>query len=205
MTLADFSFNALILSAGRASRMGMNKALLPFNGEYNFLQHLLSVYAPFAKRVVVVLPERAEACDVRDYPNTVLVENKYPERGRNYSIHLGLRQIDNDFPVFIQNIDNPFTDGQLLERLLKKRENYDYCYVAHGKKGGHPLLISAAVKEKFLSYEPADIHFRRFLESFSHTVLPVENAKYTYNINTREDYVQIFGQSPEKTENETFS
>ncbi len=173
--------------------MGMDKAGLVFDGEQNFLQRLLSVYVPVSKQVVVVIGEKQAAHFVGQFPRVRFIVNPYPERGRNYSIYLGFSVLDDNLPVFIQNVDNPFTDKKLIEKLLKKRGDYEYCYVAHGKKGGHPLLVSAHIRKEFLSFDPGKIHFRKFLNRFSHTALQVEEIKYTYNINRIEDYVRIFG------------
>ena len=195
MTQSKYPCNAIILAAGNSTRMNKDKALLAFDSEHNFLDQLLYNYTAICDKVLLVINERLNK-GLTNYifpDNVYIIVNTKPEKGRNYSIFLGISKLANSYPTFLQNIDNPFTDKTILTSLLLSISSYDYCYPSYFGKGGHPILISQKIQKAFLEKYRDDMHFRDFLIHFTRTSCPVIDDKYSLNINTKKEYLNNFG------------
>lgn len=192
-TLCDL----VLLAAGNSQRMGKAKALLPYGSNEFFFEHIVNIYNQFGvqKIAMVVQPElkkHLESSPERLAKNLLLVENSEPQKGRIYSIKLGLQFLNSQL-AFIHNIDNPFVDKNLLKAMLAALKKNSYVSPNFKGKGGHPLLFSQeiiqAVQQETL---PDDMHLKKYLTTFSKKILPVGNQQILININTPDEYQQYF-------------
>ena len=184
--------SAIILAAGRSSRMGMPKFALQFSENRTFLDEVIKQYRIFGcKKIVVVmnrdgwifLQKRSKKFDA----NIVLIENTHLEWERFYSIKLGIQNVKNIFPVFIHNVDNPFIDQKVLEKLYSLSSK-DYIVPVFNGKGGHPILLSQNVAVEILKETKNDLIFSIFLKKFEKTRVEVADKNILVNINTKEEY-----------------
>lgn len=140
---------ALILAAGRSSRMGRDKALLPYRGR-DFLSHLVYLALPRVSRVVAVLGHHAEKVS-RSLPDTPRVEaviNSDYDRGMLSSLQAGLARIPADADwVLWMLVDHPAVRGRTLDTLLRTARDTHAPLViprCNGRRG-HPIMVSKRV------------------------------------------------------------
>src|SRR5512146_2938208 len=87
------SFCGVILAAGESSRMGRDKALLPWRGE-TFLTAAIESLRPWTELVIVVAGANALALEPRvDAIGASLIVNPHPERGQFSSLQVGLQEV----------------------------------------------------------------------------------------------------------------
>ncbi len=190
--------SALILAAGGSRRMNRPKFSLAFKEKTTFLEHLSMIYHDSGcSPLVAVLSSQglAEMSHLKlDLPSALrVVVNAHPERGRFSSVLAGLSYIDADKPVFIQNIDNPFTEPDILKQLALALPHFDYtCPVFEGKRG-HPLLISGKVVRDILAEKPADVPLNLFLKKYTGCMVETLSSRVLANINSELDYRAWFG------------
>ncbi len=180
----------VILSGGLSSRMKTHKALLKFSEQQNFLQHIIEVYQKAGMKKIIVV-KNADIDFTDDGVNNdmvSIVNNYYSEKGRLYSLQLGLNESPNADYCFIQNIDNPFVTTELIKNLLTYRSNADYVSPEYNNKGGHPVLISAAIIKKILHLKEYKNTLREELELFSRYKLNIDDENCILNINLPSDY-----------------
>lgn len=182
----------IILSGGNSSRMGTHKAILPYSQNENFLLHIITVYRNAGISNIIVVKNEDIKLDPNNYHNASFITNSHPEKGRIYSIQLGLRQISNNEDCFIQNIDNPFVTDSLLSDLLLHRNMADYITPVYNDKGGHPVLLSYQILEKIKVIADTEITLRDILNDFTRYKLATDDERCTLNINTPADYSQYF-------------
>ncbi len=193
MTNKQTNCSAIILAAGRSSRMGEAKFALPFAVNKTFLEEIIYQFHSFGcKQIVVVLNEKGQ-----DYiknhrfifpDNTLLITNKYLERGRFYSIKLGVHSIiSENTPVFIHNIDNPFVNHKVLQKLLSNNDS-EYITPSYQDKGGHPILISKNIAQQIELEKENNVVLSEFLKKFKRKRIEVNDKNILININTPEDY-----------------
>lgn len=185
--------SAILLSGGDSSRMGSPKALLTKNNK-TFLELLLSEYhSAGIKKIALVLNH--ELCDNYSIQQTIKkyqlivqpVINPNPEKGKFYSIQLGCLAMRNSKHCFLQNIDNPFVNVQLLNTIYENKGS-DYTVPTLYNKGGHPILLTNKLIRNIINTRDTEINFREYLKGFKRTAVSVKNKGILLNINTLEDY-----------------
>jgi len=195
--LKDFS--VLILAAGFSGRMGIPKLSLHFDRNQTFVTKIIRSYqsARCKKMVVVVNRQGQEFLKRQKYfsaeSNISVVFNTFPERERFYSLQIGLKTLNDGTPVFIQNIDNPFVEPELLLRLVNVFEPEAFvapCYKGHG---GHPVLLSGKIVSDLVASPDYRQNLRDFLQIYPKINCPVEDEKILVNINSPKEYRKYFG------------
>jgi len=191
------NYSAIILAAGKSSRMGKPKWSLKFDESSSFVEHIISEYYSFGcKEILLVINETDYSSFVeKKYTmpdNFKLVINKYPEWDRFYSLKLGVKGLSYLQPVFVHNVDNPFVNLNILDQLLKNMYVADYIVPEYDGRGGHPILISNKIIEKVLSTKENILHFKEFMNHFSKTKINIDDKRILVNINSLDDYWQYF-------------
>ena len=188
------AFSAILPAAGLSTRMGRQKALLPYGSGYNFAQHLSSGFSGFGcNPVVMVVNEDFDPAAIAP-GELIFVVNRHLELGRSHSIHLGLKHVPDRVSCFIHNIDNPFPGLSLLAMLCEAVKDYGYAVPVYQGRGGHPILLGKNVTEDLRSrHDLGD--FRQALEAFERIEVPCSDARILMNINTPEEYQRFLSSS----------
>jgi len=184
---------AIILAAGQSMRMGKPKFLLEHPSGGTFLSYLTDIYlqSGISELVVVVNDSdfRKNQEPLQNIGKRVQwIINKHPEKGRLYSIQLGVSALSSIRPCFIHNIDNPFLEKHLPQQLLDNLLAYDFIKPSHKNKGGHPILVSNQIVSALRAGKNVYHDFREVLATFSGYELKVDFEQVTLNINSPEDY-----------------
>jgi CTP:molybdopterin cytidylyltransferase MocA len=185
--------SVIIPAAGNSGRMGFDKALLTFPAGLNFADHLGTVYHAFGAEPVVLVVNRTFDRSKVDPGLFVFVANEHVEKGRSYSIRLGIKKITAGSVCFIHNVDNPFADLLLFDLLLAAVSPDGYVVPVCDGRGGHPVLLGSNVVEYLRKSEiPAD--FRMALQQFRRMEIPFMDERILRNINTPADYEEFRSQ-----------
>ncbi len=184
----------IILAGGISQRMGAHKALLPYlNGE-NFLQHIIRIYheAGIYKIVVVLNAKIDLPANKANQGEIKIIKNSFTEKGRIYSLQLGLAAENKLSYCFIQNIDNPFVTKKIIYDLYKSREKADYVCPVFANRGGHPIIISSKIIEHVLNLRTYESTLREVLAKFNRFDIDADE-KCLLNINSPAEYKLHFG------------
>ena len=185
--------SCVILSGGFSSRMGAHKALLRYSEQENFLEHIISIYRGAGiDNIIVVKNSSIDLGDLSVDSTVRIVDNYFPEKGRLYSVQLGLKCSPPVDHCFIQNIDNPFVTVPLLQQLLDAATLADYITPVYRDAGGHPILVSSAVIVNILDAQDHNLTLRDVLGLFRRHKLEASDEKCTLNINLPADYREHF-------------
>ncbi|MBI4615826.1 MAG: nucleotidyltransferase family protein [Planctomycetes bacterium] len=147
---------AAVLAAGRSSRMGRPKALLPYRGR-PFLAHVVLslLEAGIAPVAVVLAPEARElAKAIPGDPRVETLENPEPEpAGPIGSLRCAVRALaGRTDSLFSCLVDHPAvaaaTYRLLAEAFARKRPAI--LVPVHRGRRGHPALFSATIYEEIL-------------------------------------------------------
>ncbi len=197
------SLCGLILAAGESSRMGRDKALLPWPpsspGE-TFLSAAIKLFFPRVDVVLVVVGKNEAALTPIIYASGAsLVVNPDPDRGQFSSLQAGLQEVRNRGrdSAMITPVDRPpvrpDTIGLLqsaFDRAIAKRK----WAVIPDYKGnhGHPILIGNAMLEAFLE-APETANAREVERQHQGDIeyLPVDDPLVAINVNTPGQYASL--------------
>jgi len=182
---------AVILAGGNSKRMGAHKSLIQYDGTKTFYEHIAEQFLQFGcKRVIVSLNHNAlkrVKFLKKETENIQFVENRFPDKGRFYSLQLAVNELPTGSLTFLHNTDNPFIESSDLEILMQSLKNNSTCVLEYNNRGGHPILLSPEVVEKGKSM-PESTDFRDFLKDFNRINCKTTNDKIRVNINTLVDY-----------------
>ena len=202
------SFCGVVLAAGESSRMGRDKALLPWppssaepaTSGPTLLSATIDVLAPYTQMVIVVAGKNAQELTPYVYAKgAFIVVNKSPERGQFSSLQVGLQEVLNHGrdAAIVALVDRPPARPDTLTRLC---DAFTDAYEA-GKwivvpeyKGahGHPILVGREMITAFLAAPPASTA-RDVEHSLQTRILyvPVDDPNVVMNVNTPEDYAKL--------------
>jgi len=190
-------FSAIILAAGKSSRMGMPKSFLKYNEQETFIEHIINEYLEFGCKQVIIITNAIDAKwfieNVHDFSekNKILI-NHHLEWHRFFSLKMAIEKIINEEYVFVHNVDNPFVNIDVLIELMTNRMEADYIYPEFNGKGGHPILLSRKIINDVRSTLEDQVHFKDFLNRYPKIKVKVDDEKILTNINTLEEYKRYF-------------
>ncbi|WP_053361124.1 molybdenum cofactor guanylyltransferase [Bacillus sp. FJAT-27251] len=126
---------AIILSGGKSSRMGTNKALLPFHDKTNIERIRDELGSLFDDLLLVTNdPETYE------FLNMKMVRDAYPGMGPLAGVHAGLTASHYEENIVVA-CDMPFVSADLAGSLVKNLKHFDAVVPVIGGRQ-HPLFAS---------------------------------------------------------------
>lgn len=190
---AILDIGALILSGGNSSRMGFPKASLPLNG-ITLCENLLSAYlaAGVTKPVLVLNTQLYDTrwCYLPDgiKKQVLLVKNDFPERGRTYSLKIGLKRLPAKGGCFIHNIDNPGLNATLIHSMTQALKPEVFVVPVYQGQNGHPVLIGATLVNAFQQLQSANWILRDELKKYEKITVDAGQTNVLFNLNTPQDW-----------------
>jgi molybdenum cofactor cytidylyltransferase len=200
----------VILAAGASTRMGRDKALLPWPpvaegvpAANTFLGAMIDLLQQESDLVLVVAGRNAaNAESIVDAHGAFMVVNPDPDRGQFSSLQIGLREVLNRGrdAAFVSPVDRPpvlpGTVQALRAAFLNSETNIWAVVPEVSREGssvhGHPILIGREMIEQFLRAPAASVA-RDIEHAHQQHVLYVSVAdiRVDSNIDTPEDYENL--------------
>lgn len=121
---------------------------------------------------------------------TRLVVNPNPERGRLFSLQLGIEKSGKRDGLFIHNVDNPFVSQRVLQCIWEaslEHKDFDYISPRYHDRGGHPIMASKKLVRVILE-KPSHESLKYILSQHHRTDVEVDDPGIHVNINTMEEY-----------------
>jgi len=188
----------VILAAGESSRMGRDKALLPWppEGPGTILSTAIQALSSACDMVIVVAGKNeANLRPVAYAAGAFLLQNPAPERGQFSSLQTGLHEVLNRGrdSAMVTLVDRPPPRAETLTRLVDAFLGRDHGIWAvvpeYLGKHGHPFLIGREMIEAFLR-APATANAREIEHANQKRVsyVAVDDPLVTRNVDTASDY-----------------
>ncbi len=186
----------VILAAGRSERMKEMKAFLPCDDNTPFLEKIISTYSGWGCSEIIVVTNREVLTKIKQIGmisfavNMVL--NDHSEFERFYSVKLGLGVIRSSSWCFIQNVDNPFIDSQILNLLYRHRNKEKYISPVFKNMGGHPVLLNQENIRCICNWSANSANFKAVLSTMECMEVEMPDERVLININSPEEYKRFF-------------
>ncbi len=186
-------YSALILAGGLSSRMHFPKAYLLYR-DSSFAEKIIREYREAGiESINIVMNHQLCKKEWEGYLSPIrekatIIENHKPEIGRSYSLLLGLNNAMQSDYCFIQNVDNPFVDSNLISRMIRDKNEGGLTVPAYLGKTGHPAMISKKIMRDILRNNQNDFNLKEMLKRYPRNVVEVDTDEILLNINTHEDY-----------------
>jgi molybdenum cofactor cytidylyltransferase len=193
----------VILAAGESSRMGRDKALLPWPPSSltdTFLSAAIHLFLPRVDVVLVVVGKNENALAPVIYANGAsLVVNPDPARGQFSSLRIGLQEVRNRGrdAAMVTLVDRPPVLPATLETLQSAfqqaitQRKWAVIPEYHGKHG-HPILLANEMLGAFLD-APESSTAREVEHAHQSHIeyVPVDDPLVALNVNTPAQYASL--------------
>jgi molybdenum cofactor cytidylyltransferase len=195
------SFAGVILAAGASSRMGRDKALLPWR-DGTFLSAAIRALQPATELVIIVAGANAQNLEPIINANAAFMAvNPNPQQGQFSSLQAGLQEVLNRGrdAAIVTLVDRPPAEVETIEQIKAAflagdaRDDRIWAVVPEfGGKHGHPFVIGREMIEAFLR---APVHSSaREVEHANQArirYLPVSDPLVAANVDTPEDFEKL--------------
>jgi molybdenum cofactor cytidylyltransferase len=187
----------VILAAGRSSRLGHPKQLLPYK-EHNLLQHTIGIASSSGARpIIVVLGANKELIAEKIKKQQItIIENGNWESGIASSIKAGLHKLQEISPeadgLILMVCDQPFVNAELVENLISRQQETNKAIAACSYQDtlGTPALFHKSLFDELLSLE-GDIGAKKLIAKHKDLLCSVYFADGGIDIDTPEDYKNL--------------
>jgi len=198
------SWCAVILAAGESTRMGRDKALLPWppyragvqTGGQTFLSAAIQSLNPFSDLVIVVAGKNeAQLTPVVYAQSGFVVRNPAPARGQFSSLQVGLQEVLNHGRdgAIVTLVDRPPVSADTLNTLCAAFVDAaagTWAVVPEcGGKHGHPVLLGREMIAAFLNAAPTS-NAREIEHQYQQHIqyVAVDDPAVAMNVDTPQDY-----------------
>lgn len=185
--------SAIVLAAGKSTRMGQQKLLMPFGEKSMIAAVVAEVAASDAFSTIVVT---GSTCDEIKKELRVhdlnFVYNERFEQGMLSSVQAGVAATDPETDGFLVLLgDQPMVSAAVINRLIsvvQKTGKGLLIPVFQGKRG-HPVLIDSKYKNEISALNP-EVGLRELFLNHPDDILEIEieSANILKDIDTPEDY-----------------
>lgn len=196
MTCICIQIAGIILAAGKSSRIGQIKQLLPF-GEKTILDRVVeNAIRSSLCQVIVVLGHSADQIQqVVDFTRVKVVINKNYEKGQSTSLQTGLAAVADycDGVMFILG-DQPLVDVDVIDALIEGFGQSRAPLVMPTCRGrrGNPVIINRSLFHQ-LKALTGDVGARVLFEEYAEQIREIEvpNDGINFDVDTWEDYMKL--------------
>jgi len=193
------SFAGVILAAGDSTRMGQDKALLPWQGG-TFLSAAIDVLKPVTELVIVVGGKNTNSLLPTVYQKGAFItENHHTEHGQFSSLKIGLQEVLNRGrdTALVALVDRPAprlaTVRAIKNHFLESLQTGTWAVVPEfDGKHGHPFVAGREMIERFLR-APQDATARDVEHAAQQQIsyFPVNDLYVIMNVDTPEQFERL--------------
>jgi len=205
------AFCGVILAAGESTRMGRDKALLPWPPSAvgsattitttdTFLSAAIRLFFPHVDEVLVVAGKNESSVAPVVYANGAsLVVNPEPERGQFSSLRVGLQEVLNRGrdAAMLTLVDRPPVQRETLDTLeaafVRATAHRKWAVIPEYQgQHGHPILLGREMLSAFLN-APETSNAREVEHAHQSEIeyVPVDDPLVVVNIDTPEQYAAL--------------
>ena len=158
-----FVIPAIVLAAGRSSRMGRAKATLPAGDGHTFLTRIVRTFLDAGVDDVIVVVGHdadpiASSFSESGLPARFVVNREY-DRGQLSSLLAGLGVVDRPgvSATLVTLVDVPLVSAATVRVVIEtyRRTRAPIVRPTSGDRHGHPLLIDRVLFEKLRAADPS--------------------------------------------------
>ena len=193
---------AIILAAGKSTRMGVCKTTLPWRNNQTLLRYQAEQFLLAGITPIIVLGSHNAYRRANCPPGSQIAINFNSERGKTSSVLTGLNALPKQFSsVIISAVDQPRSTN-VYQILLQAYQQHKSLIVApyDGSRLGHPLLFSSQLLPNLKEIDDSTFGIRQVVQDFSNKIHKIEllnseifidiNNYYTKEYNTWLEYLE---------------
>lgn len=185
MMKKPFEIPCVILSGGKSSRMGEDKALLPFENSSSLTLYQYQRLKPYFKKIYI--SSKIDKFDFLEDKSSLILDTN-----ETYSPLVALKSIFSrikDSKVFIITVDTPLVKTESIKKLIENSASFDICIAKtkrlHNLCGVFDFSILKSIDEMLKK----DIHKINELFKYNKVnIVEYEDDNEFINVNNKQEY-----------------
>ncbi len=176
----------VILCGGKSSRMGEDKALLPFCNSQSLTQYQYDRLKPYFKNIY--LSSKTNKFAFLKNKSSDLILDKQEESSPIVALESIFKTI-NSSKIFIITVDTPLVKIDSIKQLIENSTNYDICIAKTERIHNLCGVFDSSCKQTIDDMISKDIHKVGYLIKNMHTnYLLFEDENEFINLNDKSEY-----------------
>jgi molybdenum cofactor cytidylyltransferase len=187
--------SAVVVAAGRSTRMGRNKLLLPFNGR-TVIEHIVSVLleCPLAEVLVISGHQHAALSEcLSSWPVRVVFNADYAEGEMLSSVQAGLRAAAGAAALITLG-DLPTLERPVVEQIVAAHQarQGSIIFPSYQMRRGHPFLVDRCHWADILALG-GQRHLRDFFRGVTSGIhyVEVQTPTVLHDMDTPDEYERV--------------
>jgi molybdopterin-guanine dinucleotide biosynthesis protein A len=185
-----YTIPCILFAGGKSSRMGEDKALLPFGGKETLAQFQYERLEELFTRVYISAKDASKfsGYDAVVIEDVIAKETEAPTAG----FANVFKQLKAENAIFVLSVDTPFVDEKIIQKFLDvpNAQKYD-AIIIRTPRGIHPLcgIYSRALELPLFNMLIEGEHkLTKLLENSNVFYIDIKDEDALLNLNTPEDY-----------------
>ncbi len=189
------NLDALILAAGRSTRMGAPKATVRLPQGDTFLERILKTLAQVALREVIVVVNPQLEVSLAPPVRWLDAPSDAPQSS---SLQIGLKGLQSDSDgVLVWPVDHPLVSLDTVKHVVEAFQTTGAPIVQPASpRPGHPVIFSSRLYQELLGPLPEGARTVVARHSSGRVLVPVQDDAVCANLNTREDVARWTQREP---------
>jgi len=172
----------VILCGGKSSRMGEDKALLPFSKHNSLVQYQYLRLKPHFKSVHL-----SSKTNKFDFPCDIIYD-KEEVSSPMVALKTILNALEDD-KVFIMTVDTPFVSLETMDKLYASSKNFDITVAQTLRTHNLCGVFSKSILSKVVEMVDDDFHkIGALLKRVNTSYVKFDDENEFLNLNTQEEY-----------------
>lgn len=185
-----YTLPCILFSGGKSSRMGEDKAFLPFDGYTSLIEYQVVRLQKIFSHIYISAKSRTAFETI----NAIVIEDSdykdvYAPTAGFLNIY---RQLKAEKMFFVLSVDTPFVNKDIINKLLDASKGYVYdAIIIRTPSGIHPLcgIYTRALEEPMkLMMKNKDYKLTKLLDKSNVCYVDVEDDDLLLNLNTPQEY-----------------
>ena len=180
----------VIFAGGKSSRMGRDKALLPFGGYPTLTEYQIARFTPYFENIYVSCKSREkfnfEANFIEDLPH-------YDDSAPHIGLISAFETLHETY-ICVLSVDTPFFSHEAFQKLLTHTDTGADAIIAQSPRGYQPLCAvyrCTTLPDIKILTEKKQYRFSHLLERISTAFVKFDDEATFTNLNTPEEYTGI--------------
>jgi len=184
-----FSIPCIVFSGGKSSRMGEDKAFLPFGKHDSLIEYQVSRLQKIFTHVYISAKDKNKFTSI----NAIIIEDiLHPEVNAPTTGFLNIfSKLKEDDTFFVLSVDSPFVTEEIISELITASKKGYEAVIVKTPLGIHPLcgIYTRSLQSRIQTMMQKDEHkLRKLLDDCNVCYVEVENEYLLSNLNTPKDY-----------------
>jgi len=184
-----YAIPCVLFAGGKSSRMGEDKAFLPFAGHPSLVQYQYERLEEIFEHVYISAKDKNKYTHFK----AVVIEDLFYKEVSAPTVGLvnAFSQLKDENSFFVLSVDTPFVDKDLIGKLLEARDSHYDAIIARTPSGIHPLcgVYTRALEERLNKMTQNSEHkLMTLLKNANVLYIDIEEEEALLNLNTPPEY-----------------